>query len=71
MMKSRAQQQILSALYNLTARCNEWRRQSERKRTLSALLSGAVFSSFTGINFEQDDSLAKADKNNNLKGISE
>lgn len=66
------QQRILSALAKLTAQCNEWRRQLERKQALSALLVTAVVSSFTGINVEQeDDALANADQNNELEEISE
>lgn len=66
------QQRILSALSKLTAHCNEWRRQLERKQALSALLVTAVVSSFTGINVEQeDDALANADQNNELEEISE
>ncbi len=66
------QQRILSALSKLTAHCNEWRRQLERKQALSALLVTAVVSSFTGINVEQeDDALTNADQNNELEEISE
>lgn len=66
------QQRILSALSKLTAHCNEWRRQLERKQALSALLATAVVSSFTGINVEQeDDALENADQNNELEEISE
>ena len=66
------QQRILSALSKLTVQCNEWRRQLERKRALSALLTTAVVSSFTGINVEQEDgALADADQNNELDEISE
>lgn len=66
------QQRILSVLSKLTAHCNEWRRQLERKQALSALLATAVVSSFTGINVEQeDDALANADQNNELEEVSE
>ena len=66
------QQRILSVLSKLTAHCNEWRRQLERKQALSALLATAVVSSFTGINVEQeDDALVNADQNNELEEISE
>lgn len=66
------QQRILSALSKLTAHCNEWRRQLERKQALSALLATAVVSGFTGINVEQeDDALANVDQNNELEKVSE
>lgn len=66
------QQRILSVLSKLTAHCNKWRRQLERKQALSALLATAVVSSFTGINVEQeDDALANADQNNELEEVSE
>lgn len=54
------QQRILSALSELTTHCNKWRRQLERKQALSALLAGAVVSSFTGIAIEQDEEPMKA-----------
>lgn len=66
------QQRILSALSKLTAHCNDWRRQLERKQALSALLATAVVSSFTGINAEQeDDALANANQNNEMEEVSE
>lgn len=54
------QQRILSALSELTTHCNKWRRQLERKQALSALLAGAVVSSFTGIAIEQEEDPMKA-----------
>lgn len=66
------QQRILSALSELTAHCNEWRSQLERKQALSALIATAVVSSFTGINVEQeDDALENIDQNNELEEICE
>ena len=47
------QKRILDVLTKLTAQCNEWRQQLKRKQSLSALLAGAIVSTFTGIAIQE------------------
>ena len=52
---------ILEKLADLTARCNEWREQLDRKQTLASLLAAATIASITGIaNEPEEDAPLKA-----------
>jgi type I restriction enzyme S subunit len=50
------QQRILTILSELTARCNEWRHQLERKQELSVLHANAIIATLTGITLEEQES---------------
>jgi len=52
------QRRILEKLTELTARCNIWRDQLDKKAKLSALLASVAISNLTGLEFEQDEETA-------------
>jgi len=52
------QRRILKKLAELTAQCNTWRDQLNKKAKLSALLASVVVANLTGIDFEQPEEAA-------------
>lgn len=52
------QRRILEKLADLTAQCNTWRDQLDKKAKLSALLASVVVANLTGIDFEQNEDAA-------------
>lgn len=52
------QRQILKKLAELTAQCNIWRDQLDKKAKLAALLASVVIANLTGIDFEQNEEAA-------------
>ncbi|MBD9420713.1 restriction endonuclease subunit S [Achromobacter sp. ACM04] len=56
------QRRILKNLAELTALCNTWRDQIDKKSALSALLASSVVASLTGINVEKNEEAVKAPK---------
>lgn len=52
------QRRILKKLADLTAQCNTWRDQLDKKAKLSALLASVVVANLTGIDFEQNEDAA-------------
>ncbi|MBX3626352.1 MAG: restriction endonuclease subunit S [Rhizobacter sp.] len=54
------QRRILKKLADLTAQCNAWRDQLDKKVKLSALLANAVVAGLTGMDFEQQEEAVKA-----------
>lgn len=55
------QRRILTKLTDLTAQCNTWRDQLDKKAKLSSLLASAVVSNLTGIDFEKpEEAVVKA-----------
>jgi type I restriction enzyme, S subunit len=55
------QRRILKKLADLTAQCNTWRDQLDKKAKLSSLLASVVVSNLTGIDFEKpEEAVVKA-----------
>lgn len=52
------QRRILKKLADLTAQCNTWRDQLDKKAKLSSLLASVVVSNLTGIDFEKNEDAA-------------
>jgi len=55
------QRRILKKLADLTAQCNTWRDQLDKKAKLSSLLASVVVSNLTGVDFEKpEEAIVKA-----------
>jgi type I restriction enzyme S subunit len=54
------QRRILKKLADLTAHCNTWRDQLDKKTKLSSLFASVVVAGLTGIEFEQKEEAVKA-----------
>lgn len=54
------QRRILKKLADLTAQCNTWRDQLDKKAKLSSLLASVVVANLTGIDFEENEEAVKA-----------